>query len=1019
MKRLLLSCVTMVLMLASMQVSAQDRTVSGRVTSAEDGSVLPGVSVVLKGTAIGTQTDADGRYSISIPQAGGTLTFSFISLKTQDVVVTTQSIIDVVMQTDNVQLEEAVITGYQSQLKREITGSVVSVSGQSFKDLPVQSLDRALQGRVAGAQISAASGQPGGALNIRIRGISSINAGNNPLIIIDGVQVATLGTTTQGSANALNAINPNDIEDVQVLKDAASAAIYGAQAANGVIVVTTKSGKKNAGKTQIDISMQEGIVQPVNLYDVLNGQQYAELHAEAEVNSGLDPARPGGAYDLFGDPNDPESIQNYDWVKALFQDARFRMYDLSVRGGDQRTSFLFSGSYNKQEGQVIMSDWERYTGRLNLSHNPTDKISMDAKLSIAYNRTFGSIADGNFVNGPWMAGFASMPTSPAVDPETGAYNTYPTGSASGIAHLARYNILQGVNEEVRLGRTFQTVSSFSATYKIIPELFISGFVGVDFSMNRDDNQRPSTIPAFAGNGGSALVNNRRTVNLNTNYTLNYSKTFAEVHTVKALVGYEYKFEEREGASLTAVGFANPYFRLPSQGQPNAVSGFWNEYKRLGVFVKADYDFKDKYLASVTARRDGHSRFGDRNPYGTFYAVSAGWRISEESFMSGIGFIDDLKIKAGYGILGNAEIGDFTTITKFGSVAQNQYLGGSILQVTQLGNDRISWEEEESINVGVDFALFNNRLFGSIEAWQTNNKDLLFNVPFLQSSGVRNNTIVENVGRMENKGIDLEVGGVVLDRAGFKWTSKFNVGFLKNEVTALYNGLDTLFSGSIPTLIVGQPSDFNYLVRYAGVNPANGAAMVYDRNGNLIYNPVIADATVTGSGIPSSYGGWTNTFTYKGISLDVFFQYQFGNEAFNQDLYNLDASGSGYDNQRTTQLKRWQKPGDVTNVPKATVNHVIGGVAQSFGFVGSTRYQSDGGYIRLKSITLAYDLPSSLLSRAGFRSVRVYASAFNLATWTKFDGIDPEVVGNNNANGVSSYGVYPLGRQMSIGLNIGI
>jgi hypothetical protein len=273
--------------------------------------------------------------------------------------------------------------------------------------------------------------------------------------------------------------------------------------------------------------------------------------------------------------------------------------------------------------------------------------------------------------------------------------------------------------------------------------------------------------------------------------------------------------------------------------------------------------------------------------------------------------------------------------------------------------------------------------------------------------------------MRNQGIDLEVGGIIVDRGDFRWTSKFNIGLLKNEVTSLYNGLDTLFTGAIPTLIVGQPSDFNYLLRYAGVNPANGAAMVYDRNGNLTYNPVIADATITGSAIPSSYGGFSNTFSFKGISLDVFFQYQFGNEAFNQDLYNLDASGSGYDNQRTTQLDRWQQPGDVTNVPMATVNGVIGGVSQNFGFVGSDRYQSDGSYIRLKSVTLSYDLPNNILSKVGLRSVRVYGQAFNLLTWTKYDGIDPEVVGNNNANGVSSYGTYPLGRQMSVGLNIGL
>jgi TonB-linked SusC/RagA family outer membrane protein len=993
---------------------AQDRTVSGKVTDADTGESLPGVNVLLKGTGTGITTDLDGNYKISVPSDGGTLVFSFIGMVKLEVPVGSRSIIDVQLETDIQQLSEVVVTGYGSQLKREITGSVSSVKGDVIEDLPMQSFDRAIQGRVAGTQIAAASGQPGGAMNIRIRGVGSINSGNDPLIIIDGVQVASAGQTTQGSANPLNSINPNDIESIDILKDASASAIYGAQAANGVVIVTTKSGNRKGG-TQVNLSIQEGVVQPFNLYDVLGADDFTRIKEEQQLNVGQDPTDPAsGAHALFGNPEDPSTYTEYDWLDAMFQDARFKTYDLSMSGGDEKTQFFFGGSYNKQEGQVIMSDFERFTGRLNLNHQATDKLTVGAKLSLSHLKTFGSIANGNFVNGPWVASFEASPTSPAVD-ENGEYNGYP---ANGLYnHLFGYNILQGVNEEVRLGRTLQTVSSANATYQITPSLSATGFVGIDFSMNRDDNQRPSTIPVFAASGGSVFINNRRSINVNTNVNLNYSKIFADVHRIKAIAGYEYKFEEREGASLGANQFPNPFFRLPGNGQPTSVGGFFQEYKRLGVFGKVDYDYDDRYLVSATVRRDGHSRFGSESKYGTFYAGSIGWRLSDEAFLQDVSFIDDLKLKASYGVLGNAEIGNYLPLTTWGA-SSGQYLGSSPITVTQLGNNTITWEEEEAINIGVDYSVFNNRLFGNVDIWRTNNRDLLFAVPFFQNAGINNNTITDNIGSVRNQGIDIEVGGIVVDRGGFRVDSRFNISFLQNEVTSLTGGEDTIFAGSIPSLIVGQPVDFFYFLEWGGVNPANGRAMIIDKDGNPSYAGDFEDGSVRGSAIPTHFGGWSNTFSYKGISLDIFFQYQYGNKAFNGDLYNL-LSGSGVGNQRSDILERWQEPGDVTNVPMVTPNGTIAGIAQNFGFIGTDRFMSDASYIRLKTATLSYNLPTSLLERVNMRNARIFVQGVNILTWTKYDGIDPEVVANNNSTGESSFGAYPLGRQFSAGINLGL
>lgn len=1023
MRKILLLSAVFFLILGS--AYAQSRRVTGKVTSMEDGSPLPGVNVVLKGTTIGTATDGDGNYAIEVSGDNPVLTFSFIGLKTTEVAVAARTTVDVQMEQDVRELSEIVVTGYgEGQEKRMITGSVTSVKGETFKDLPVQTFDRALQGRAAGVSITSTTGQPGGALNVRIRGISSINAGNAPLFIVDGVQVSTTGTTGQGSANPLASINPNDIQDIQILKDAASAAIYGAQSANGVVIITTKSGNRDkSGKTQIDFTAQEGVVRPNNLYNMLNGPQFASHWTQAQINSGATPTYP------WGNPAD-SAVTDFDWLKNTFKNGRLRSYDLSIRGGDGKTTYLISGSYNKQEGQVINSDWQRFTGRLNLTTRAIDdKLTINAKLNVSHNRTWGTGADGNFINGPWIATFAALPTVPGRSPETGALIPYSVGPFP-------YNIINYVQKEVRLGRTLGTVSSLSASYKIIPGLTLSGLVGVDFSMNSDQNQRPSTIFGITPTASSSGVTSRRTLDMNTNVTLDYSLSFGaeKANTIKALVGYEYKSNTAEVNGFTKTNFSNPYFtNLISNGSAFSGTGTstWGEFKRMGYFAKVDYDYKEKYLASATVRRDGSSRFGDVNPYGTFWAGSLGWRISSESFLESVSFINDLKIIASYGIVGNSNIGNFSTITKFGSAGgvypSNAGASATGLSITQLGNDAITWEKESITNVGVQFSLFNNRLYGSVDAWKKVNSDLLFSVPFLQSSGVRTTTITQNVGEMQNEGVDIEIGGVVLDQAGFKWTSSFNIGTLKNTVTELYNGLDTLtYTDGSPQLIVGRPASFLFTVPFAGVNPANGMGMVYDPNGNLSYDaPTVDYGRYSGTPIPKAYGGWSNTFSWKGITLDILFQYQFGNKVVNIDHQNFRSFYLGQVNQEIKVLEAWQQPGDVTSVPKATTNAIVNGVDQAYfnsNFYYPTTWVSDAGFIRLKSVILSYDLPSSILSKVGFRSVRVFGMAYNLITWTKYDGVDPEVVGGVNQGSLGqagSIGNYPLGKQYSLGISIGL
>jgi TonB-dependent starch-binding outer membrane protein SusC len=986
---------------------AQERTVTGKVTSQEDGSGLPGVNVTLKGTTIGTVTDVSGNYSISVSGASPVLVFSFIGLKSQEVQVGSRAVVDLQMAADVTQLSEVVVTGYGVQEKRTLTGSISSVKGDVFQNLPVQSVDRGIQGRLAGVQIQAASGAPGGALNVRVRGVGSINASNDPLWIIDGVQLSRFGQTTQGSSNPLASINPNDIESVEVLKDAASAAIYGAQAANGVIIVTTKKGKK--GKTNLDVSVQRGAVQPLNLYDVLNGRQFAELKAESYVNAGLPLTGPTGAHTVFGDPND-DNLTDFSWRDELFRTGQLATYDISMSGGDDKTSFLMSLSYQTQEGQIIMSDWQRGTARLNLTHRPTQKLTIGTNISLAYQRSFGSISNGNFVNGPFQAAFTAQPTSTAYNDDGTFRNPYPS---SGSGHLFGYNIVQGVNEEIRLGRVPQTVSSFNISYELMPGLTVNGFAGVDASFGTDNNQRPGTIPVFAG--GQMLVASRRTIAYNTNATINYSKKFGQIHSISGLVGFEYRKEERGGVFASQWTYPNPALRLLSSGATaRPATEFFFDNARQGVFGQVKYTLKDRYIIDGTIRRDGSSRFGPNNRYGTFYAGSVAYRISEESFMDRFTFVDDLKIRAAYGRVGNSEIADYDWYTAYGAPAGSQYLGGSLLRLTRLGNDLIGWESEDQLNVGMDFALFSSRLYGSVEYFSNLTNALLFDVPLPVDSGV--GSVRGNSGEVLNRGWDIELGGVVLDRGGFQYRITANLSTLFNELQSLPNGQTRIGN----SLIVGESVSFPYLLEFAGVNPATGKTMIYDKNGNLAYRGVQDDLAVRGTYIPSYFGGFSNNFSYKGINLEVFFQYQGGNQAFNGDWYNLYAAGSGANNQLVSQYTdRWRNPGDMTNVPRPFQGGIIDGFDQLQGNFGSTQFLSDASYVRLKQVTLSYNLPMSVVSKIGLNKVNIFAQGLNLLTWTKFDGIDPEVVSNNNSTGVSSFGAYPLGKQFMAGLTIGL
>ncbi len=1028
--------------------SAQTGTISGTITDAQTGEPLPGATVFLPDLGLGQSTNLDGEYTISnVPEGTHNARITYVGYVsiTREVTVTAgeETTLNISMQPDRVELRDLVVTGYGVQPRREITGSIAQVTGERIADLPVQTFDSAIQGRAAGVTVTSASGQPGGGVVVRVRGTSSISAGVDPLYVIDGVPVV-IGddVSTQASSNALAALDPADIESIEILKDAAAASIYGAQAANGVVLITTKRGQ--AGRTQFNVSSQIGVREATNQYDMLSGSEWVEMQIEARRNDALVNRRRGVVGNNanpdvlernfrggpvvrpelinlpeFTDPDeeaaflaalyDPEQtplsefmnfVPNYDWQDAIYRTGNSRNINVSARGGTEQTRFYISGTYEMQEAQVIRSDFERFSLRTNLDHTVSDFFSIETNVGLTTFTQFGAIADGNWINGPFFAAPYSVPIQPIFN-EDGTFNEDVAGD---------YNIIQGVELEERNARTNQVIGNLAFNFNITPNIVYRAFAGLDYRNVRDRNIRPSSIPSFSGFGGQTFEANREIVNWNTNHTVSYFNTFDDIHDISGVAGFEYRYAQRETFTAIGRGFTSPLFSsLQNAADPFAVGGFFTEFSIAGFFGTARYNYDSRYFATATVRYDGSSRFGEDNQWGLFYAGSVGWEIAEESFMADIDWLDQLKIRASYGVTGNSEIGNFGSRSLFGG--SGTYNGASVLRPTQLGNNVLTWEEASTANLGLDWALFEGRIYGSVDVYRTTNDKLLLGDFLFSDSGF--SSFTNNVGKLRNQGIEIEVGGTVLNWEGLRWTTDFNITFQENEVLDL-DGDDfriiTFFDGVNRRVDVGQPLFAERLFNFAGINPADGRGMWYDRNGELTYNLVDEDAIFAGKAFPDVVGGWNNTLAYRGFTMDIFFQYSLGQDSFKQqEGFFLDGTifrGRGL-TRRT--LDRWQRPGDITDMPKASVRQAEGG-EDDFFFTPSTWHLEDVGYVRLKSASLSYTLPSDIVSQIGLSSARVFIQGLNLITWTNYRGLDPEIVEVANAP-------FPQARSYSAGLSL--
>lgn len=1015
-KKLLMSFVLLLCLM--FKVSAQDRTISGKVTSSEDGSTLPGVSVSVKGSTKGATTNSDGIYKISV-SGTPTLVFSFVGFKKEIISAGTKTSVDVVLSSDASQIEEVIVVGYGIQPRRSITGSQVSVKGDAIANVPVQTFDRALQGRAAGVQISGANGIPGGQVQVRVRGVGSIKGGTDPLYVVDGVQINTASNSAFASTNPLSYLNPDDIESIEILKDAASAAIYGAAAANGVVLVTTKKGK--AGKTTISLDISTGYIESTKLLDVLNTQEFLKARTEAVANANptLDPSAVrtnvlnGLRIPLTTTDAEIAALPTYDWQKESYTKGTTNNYTFAMSGGTDKTTFYVSGAYNQTDANIRNVDFKGGNLSAKLSNKVTSNLSVDLAITLSsFNQrgVFGGPNGGSFFGSPSFASPLIFPLNPIFNPD-GSY--FGTPALGGLAGGFNQNVIQ-VSELNKLSsRTNQLVSSLNLTYKIIDGLSFRPYASIDYRTINGQNFTDPRTGDGIGVRGRINAQQFERINFLSNATLSYDKTINKNHKLGALVGLEYRQDVQENFQTTAEGIPTPQFTTQSSAaNPIQVFSSWSAFKKAGIFSRLNYDFKNKYFLGITARYDGSSRFGTNNLYGFFPGISAGWDLAEENFLKNTSNVSQLKLRVSYGTLGNDQIGNFDSRGLFGGGFN--YNGLSGIAPESLSNAALRWERNTTSNFALDYGFFNSRVQGSIEYFVRTSSDLLLDQAVPQTSGF--STITNNLGEMQNKGLEFSIKTTNIDKGGFKWSTDFNITKIENKITGLYDTLTVLPGRNADEQVrIGQPFNSIYVAQYAGVNPATGRPMWYDNSGNIIYRlagNIDSYSRIIGSQIPNLYGGITNDISYKGFDISVLFTYEYGRTAFNQQsAFMSENVGRSFNTLKSVYDNRWTSPGQITEVPRPINGNVE--VLASGATAGSRLYE-DASYIRLKTVSLGYTVPKSFTSKLKVASIRLYAQAYNLYTWSKWSGFDAEWINLGSGNS----GVVPQPRTIVGGIKLG-
>ncbi len=999
----------------------KEKDIRGTVNDT-NGSPIPGASVFVKGSSIGTVTNFEGNFTLEVPVNSKVLVISFVGMETEEIDISGKSVVNITLTDETVSIDEVIAVGYGVQKKRDVTGSITSVSRESIENTPVKDVLSVLQGRASGVHVVSNSGAPGDGISVTVRGHSSLNSGNDPLYVIDGVPVETnslsqLNGWEQHGLNPLADINPMDIESIEVLKDGASTSIYGSRATNGVILITTKRGK--SGKVKVNINAFTGYSQLTHKLSVLNASQWREIVIDSyknldDYNDATTPTEP---HWTAIDSLNPMNSGDVDWQSLMYRTAKQYQLDFSVLGGSKGTQYAFSTSFLDQDGIILASNYKRITSRLNTDFTVSEKMKIGQSISFTHGKNDRINAGGTGNN--------SLVVAILIRPPVYSL-TYPDGSPINYFNGKR-NPIALAEECTHLNTTNRITGNQYLEYKIIKGLKFKTNVSLDFISMKEDEFYPTTVDYREGyNKGSVRAISNLTW-ANENY-LTYEKSFNEVHNFSALAG----FSQQEW-KLETTGLDGTFFVSDNITTLNGAGTISNqdvnttvEHGLTSFFGRLTYNYSGKYLFEVNLRADGSSRFGKDNRFGYFPSASAAWRFSDESFAKGLNFLDDGKLRLSVGQTGNEAIGNYTSQGEF-SVGTN-YLDNSGAAPTVMPNNALTWETTTQYDIGLDLTLLKNRVVFNTDYYIKKTSDLLFDVPIPETTGF--SYITQNIGDMQNKGLELSLTTYNLT-GKFKWSSSLNIGFNRNKVVSLPEDLLTdgfIQNGSYHILKEGEPIGIFYGWKFLGVYASDddnvnhvkmgssngkefeGGDVIWDDvNGDYIIDD--NDKQIIGNAQPDFTGGFNNDLSYKNFSLNIFFQFSYGNDIYS-NLNFMRNWVYAYNNVSTDALRRWRKQGDITDYPKPTRSDPMKNDNRV-----SSRWVEDGSYIKLKNVSLSYNLPSNIVSKLKVSSIRAYITGQNLITWTHYTGYDPDVSSYSDLQVGVDDGSYPQSRTFIFGLNV--
>ncbi len=984
------------------QVHGQQFTVKGKITT-ETNEALPGVNVVVKNTTRGAVTDAQGEFALENVSANDVLVITFIGYTTEEVKVGNRDVITVAMTPDIETLSEVVVVGYGTQRKIETTGSIASVKAEEITQTPVTNLAQGLQARVAGVQISQNSGAPGGNISVRVRGTNSINGTSEPLYVVDGIQISNGGGINDVSP--LSTINPNDIESVEILKDASATAIYGARGANGVILITTKRGKN--GTTRVAYESYYGIQKVSKKLDVLNAAEFAQLENEVfKTQVYADPAAEG---------------EGVDWQALIFREAPIQNHQLSVNGGNDKTQLAISANYFNQEGIIINSNFSRYSVRLNLDHRISDKVKIGTSIMGSYNinkgiRT-GSTAVGDGDASTILNGAIGAPPTLKPYRDDGTIFPFAEQRDGRYREVANPLGIASVKNQTNINRV---LANLYAEVNLLKGLTYRASFNTDLQGSLNNFYSPRFIIAAkdlnANSGSAAKTNSYNTVLLHESI-VTYTKTLAEAHSLKLTGVFATQSSLYNSNTMTGNGFPNDATTNEALQLANTVSIGSSRYKeRLDSYLaRFNYGYKDKYFFDITARADGSSKFGANHKYGFFPAASVGWRIIEENFMKNVSVISDLKIRGSYGLTGNAgAINTYKSLSLQTTGSDYQFNHAFLKGISPSGisNPDLRWEKSLQTNIGLDISLFNNGLNMTFDIYKKDTKDLLYDKTLPQSSGY--GAITTNLGGIENKGIEISANARILD-GPLKWNVTANFTANRNKITDIDGGTTTeRYITNYTALQVGKPLGIFKTFIFDGIYQT-GETIIPGADGRIGGHKVLdvvadgtitaADKVITGNPNPDFICGFSSNLSYLNFDLALFVSGSYGNDIYNVSRATFEVP-LGQRNLLQGMVNRWTPDNP---------NNEYASPLQGSRLPITNRFVEDGSYLRLKNITLGYRLPRI----KGIYSARIYVSANNLFTVTEYNGYDPEVntyAGSNTAIGIDNL-VYPGARSFLGGIQI--